>query len=169
MQQEKRVKRKATGVCPSLLGPNILWFVRKLPLPHCVPFAIMVVITSTATTGCTGLFEDWRKKNRKQQQHRGFYLTLSTMRTSLSHFASQNLRAFPGTLSVCKNAHFWAAAALRPGLETKISKTKHQKVIGGLVALRILILFPNLSATIYFSEFSSSCSCILSLFYSFIQ
>lgn len=139
------------------------------------PWAITVAVASAATTNWTGLFENWgwREKRKEKQQNKGaFILLFLTFRRSLSHLARQTLRASLITLSVCKNVHFWFVClffcfALSPGLE--ISETKNDKITDGSVALRILVFFPNLPATIYFSEFSNTRSYIPSTFYSRIQ
>lgn len=39
IQQEKWEEKKATGACSTLTGLDLLWFLRKLTLPHWVPLS----------------------------------------------------------------------------------------------------------------------------------
>lgn len=118
----------------------------------------MVAVASTATTNCTGLLENWeRTERRKGNNSTEIFIPLSfTVRRSLSHLASCNLM----TLSVRMPTSEYQAT-LRPVLQ--ISETKNGKITGDLVALRIMPP-PHLPVTIYFSVFSNSSSCILSMF-----
>lgn len=72
----------------------------------------------------------------------------------LSRSLSQNYRASPGLLSVsspCPPTVLWGSGLGRTGGES------HGKLTGRFVVFCIP-LFPNLPATVYFSESSNSCS-----------
>lgn len=121
----------------------------------------MDAVASPAITSCTGLLEDWERKEKRKENHNntGGFMPLPLTVRSLSHLASLHVGSFAW------NSFFlWEYPLM--GFRWHCNQVWRYRGRGKVSSLVIYApCHPNLPVTIYFSEFSNSCTCILSMFY----